>query len=138
MHLTSWPSDDSKRALLQPQPSAGISPKSESDSLPSLSTIIRRLETLFHSHRTSSNKIQTHLLHLSSQGAIGAHVDNIDASGSIIMGVSLGSARVLRMVQRAGRPSSGEGGRHVSESDSVEGGLEFQVLLKPGSVYIQR
>lgn len=86
------------------------------------------------------------------RGAIGPHVDNVDASGSIIMGVSLGAPRVLRMVQRAFRPVSGSGmtGRH---SDASSPGLEgepgtavdhagskaaFEVLLAPGSVYIQR
>lgn len=95
--------------------------------------------------------MQTHLLHLSTNGAIAPHVDNVDASGSIIMGVSLGSPRVLRMVRRASRPVSGVEGRHASPHSSetelgsdeestgkVSTATAFEVLLSPGSVYIQR
>ncbi|KAF8666696.1 GTP binding [Rhizoctonia solani] len=66
--------------------------------------------------------IQTHVLHLASTGAILPHVDNIEASGSVIAGVSLGNTRVLRLTQ--------------STTDSIE--ASFDVLLESGSVYIQR
>lgn len=57
-----------------------------------------------------------HLLHLSATGAIYPHVDNIQASGSTIIGLSLGSERVVRF---------------------TKGEETFDVLLEPGSVYIQ-
>lgn len=113
MHAGSWPAD------------ATIS----SPNMPSLSSIINRLQALFHSHLeheigSPTVETQTHLLHL--KGAILPHVDNIDASGSMIMGVSLGAPRVLRMTRRT------EG---LRDSDTLR---DFQALLIPGSVYIQR
>lgn len=93
MHLTSWPQDDSVE----------------------LAPILRRLDALIPKVET-----QTHLLHLSERGEILPHRDNIDASGSWILGVSLGALRVLRMERR-------------DDPDDV-----FEVLLKPGSVYIQK
>jgi len=64
--------------------------------------------------------IQTHLLHLASHGEILPHVDNVFASGSWILGVSLGAARILRM-------------EHVEDENDC-----FDVLLPSGSVYVQR
>ncbi|KAF7353616.1 2OG-FeII-Oxy-2 domain-containing protein [Mycena venus] len=92
MHLTSWPSD-----------------------VPELSPILERLHSLF-----PPQDIQTHLLHLASNGEILPHIDNLSASGSWILGVSLGAERLLLL-----EPKNGNG-------DS------FQVLLPSGSVYIQR
>lgn len=68
---------------------------------------------------------QMHLLHLASNGEIRPHVDNIGASGSWILGVSLGSERVLRM---------------ESVEDNANGTPEhmFDVSLPSGSVYIQK
>ncbi|KAF8889760.1 hypothetical protein CPB84DRAFT_1683817 [Gymnopilus junonius] len=63
--------------------------------------------------------IQTHVLHLASHGYIGMHVDNIDASGSWILGVSLGDERVLKM-------------------KAANGDSEFYLNLPSGSVYLQR
>jgi len=88
---------------------------------PILKSALGRLETLCPNAGTT----QTHLLHLASDGEILPHVDNIGASGSWILGVSLGSERVLRM-------------------ESVENDMNetpkcmFDVLLSSGSVYIQK
>jgi alkylated DNA repair protein alkB family protein 7 len=65
----------------------------------------------------------THALHLSPTGKIDPHVDNVDASGSVIIGVSLGAERVLRL-ERKGTEN--------------EGGDGWEVLLKSGSVYVQK
>jgi alkylated DNA repair protein alkB family protein 7 len=59
----------------------------------------------------------THALHLAPEGAILAHVDNLDASGGTIVGASLGAARILRL-----------------DRD----GAGFDVLLPSGSVYMQK
>lgn len=59
----------------------------------------------------------THLLHLAPHGQILPHVDNVDASGSVIIGLSLGAERILRL------ESQGHG---------------WEVLLKSGSVYRQK
>jgi alkylated DNA repair protein alkB family protein 7 len=115
MHVTSWPSDSSVGGQ------------------PPLSSIVARLKELFLSNlilasplsvfsKSQNIDIQMHLLHL--RGAILPHIDNLDASGSMIMGVSLGSPRVMRMVRRDTR-----------QSDSLRA---FEILLLPGSVYIQR
>lgn len=62
--------------------------------------------------------LQFQALHLSGKGEILPHVDNIDASGSTIMGVSLGAARVLRLEDGYGNV--------------------WDQTLEPGSCYIQR
>lgn len=88
---------------------------------PIFKSALGRLETLYPNASTT----QTHLLHLASDGEILPHVDNIGASGSWILGVSLGSERVLRM-------------------ESVENDMNeipkcmFDVSLSSGSVYIQK
>ena len=92
-HMTAWPEED--HALLQP--------------------ILTRLNVLIPEVDT-----QTHLLHLSSSGEILPHVDNLDASGSWILGISLGSSRVMRIESPA------------NDADT------FDILLPSGSVYIQR
>ncbi|KAG2115120.1 uncharacterized protein F5147DRAFT_676306 [Suillus discolor] len=92
MHLSSWPEDQN----------------------PGLSLILARLQGLY-----PTSNIQTHLLHLSSVGEILEHVDNIEASGTWILGASLGAARLLRM---------------ESTSNPEE---SFEVLLPSGSVYLQ-
>jgi alkylated DNA repair protein alkB homolog 7 len=88
---------------------------------PILKSALGRLETLHPDASTT----QTHILHLASDGEIYPHVDNVGASGSWILGVSLGSERMLRM-------------------ESVEDDLDgipkrtFDVSLLSGSVYIQK
>ena len=68
------------------------------------------------------SSVQVHVLHLASSGLILPHVDNVEASGSVIAGVSLGDTRVLRMSRAM------EEGQHAA----------FDVLLESGSVYVQR
>jgi alkylated DNA repair protein alkB family protein 7 len=53
----------------------------------------------------------THALHLSPTGKIDPHVDNVDASGSVIIGVSLGAERVLRLERKGAENEGGLGGR---------------------------
>lgn len=93
MHVNSWPSEDS----------AAVNP------------LLGRLKRLIPDVKT-----QTHILHLSTEGQIFPHVDNIDSSGRWILGVSLGSSRILRL----------------EKSDDER--KRFDVLLPSGSVYIQR
>ncbi|KAI0035720.1 hypothetical protein K488DRAFT_68174 [Vararia minispora EC-137] len=86
---------------------------------PQLLSALDRLKELYPS---SGYDTQTHILHLASHGDIFPHVDNVEASGSWILGVSLGTTRLLRLVP-------------------VTGGTDepsYEILLPPGSVYIQR
>ena len=71
----------------------------------------------------------THALHLSPTGRIDPHVDNVDASGSVIIGVSLGAERVLRLERRV------DGGEEDERRGRKDG---WEVLLKSGSVYVQK
>lgn len=91
MHLASWPEDE----------------------FAGLTTVLRRLYGL-----CPSQDVQTHLLHLASRGYILPHVDNINASGSWILGVSIGDQRLLRL-------------------ESVGNNTSFELLLPSGSVYLQ-
>lgn len=78
--------------------------------------------------RSPPSHLILHLLHLASDGAIYPHVDNLEAFGRTIVGVSLGGERVMRF-------------KRSSESESETGDpgpTEFEVLLEPGSAYIQR
>ncbi|BGP20887.1 hypothetical protein JCM10213_003385 [Rhodosporidiobolus nylandii] len=68
-----------------------------------------------------------HLLHLSSAGAIHPHVDNVEAFGQTICGVSLGGERVMRF-KRVSEPLAG----------MEDGPDEFSVLVEKGSAYIQQ
>ncbi|GAA5872719.1 hypothetical protein JCM3774_005039 [Rhodotorula dairenensis] len=70
-----------------------------------------------------------HLLHLSSSGAIYPHVDNLEAFGRTIVGISLGGERVMRFKRVKGAELEQEG--------KNPGPSEFDVLLSPGSAYIQ-
>jgi alkylated DNA repair protein alkB homolog 7 len=81
-----------------------------------LKPILERLYSL-----CPSQNIQAHLLHLASYGEILPHVDNTSASGSWIVGVSLGAERTLRM-------------------EGPFEGLQrtFDVPLPSGSAYLQR
>ena len=93
IHLSSWPLDDFR----------------------GLEAAVKRLHSL-----CPTKDIQTHLLHLASYGDILPHVDNISASGTWIIGVSLGDERVLKMTEVVGEEK------------------EFYVALPSGSVYLQR
>ncbi|KAG8899038.1 hypothetical protein FRC00_001994 [Tulasnella sp. 408] len=69
----------------------------------------------------SLSSVQTHALHLASDGEILSHVDNVEASGKTILGISLGAARVLRLQPKgSGNPN-----------ECVD------ILLESGSVYVQ-
>jgi alkylated DNA repair protein alkB family protein 7 len=93
MHVTSWPESET----------------------PGLSLVLDRLHSLCPTQPT-----QTHLLHLASHGEIFPHVDNVNASGSWILGVSLGTPRIMRM-------------EALEDPHAI-----FDVLLPSGSVYLQR
>jgi len=93
MHLSSWPVEDFQ----------------------GLTSILDRLYAL-----CPTKDVQTHLLHLSSYGDILPHVDNLSASGSWILGVSLGDERILRM--------------KAAHNERKE----FSLTLPSGSVYLQR
>ncbi|KAI0372839.1 hypothetical protein BV20DRAFT_1013937 [Pilatotrama ljubarskyi] len=92
MHVTSWPED-----------------------VPELLSLLQRLRQLHPEQDT-----QTHVLHLASAGEILPHVDNVEASGSWILGVSLGDERVMRL-------------ERTSSPDEV-----YDIPLPSGSVYLQR
>lgn len=94
MHLSSWPPDTE---------------------FPGLSAALQRIRSLYPSGDT-----QTHLLHLSSEGEILPHIDNISASGTWILGVSLGAERVMRL-------------EHIQS-----GAPPIDIVLPSGSVYIQK
>ncbi|KAI0362317.1 hypothetical protein OH77DRAFT_1416557 [Trametes cingulata] len=91
-HVSSWPED-----------------------VPGLPPLLQRLRGLHPEQDT-----QTHIVHLASAGEILPHVDNIEASGSWILGVSLGDERVLRL-------------EHTSSPEEV-----YNISLPSGSVYLQR
>jgi alkylated DNA repair protein alkB family protein 7 len=95
-HVTSWP-------------------YTESTAHEALNRIVRRVRDLL-----PFSDIQTHILHLASGGEILPHIDNTSASGTHILGLSLGSPRVLKM-------------ECVDSPD-----IAFDVLLPSGSIYVQR
>ncbi|KAF9483856.1 hypothetical protein BDN70DRAFT_826693 [Pholiota conissans] len=98
MHLSSWPVDE----------------------YPALAPVLERLYALCPDPPT---KFQTHLLHLASYGEILPHVDNLEASGSWILGVSLGDARILRLNKKEGCDDPND---------------SFSLTLPSGCVYLQR
>ncbi|KZS99126.1 hypothetical protein SISNIDRAFT_480701 [Sistotremastrum niveocremeum HHB9708] len=98
MHVTAWP-------LVTDIESQDIT----------LDGILRKLLNFF-----PVDPVQTHILHLASEGEILPHVDNTSASGTYILGVSLGATRMMR----------------VESVDSGHG--SFDVLLPSGSVYVQK
>ncbi|KAF9567587.1 hypothetical protein CPC08DRAFT_703119 [Agrocybe pediades] len=93
MHLSNWPTDAFK----------------------GLDVILDRLYSL-----CPTKDVQTHVLHLASYGNILPHVDNVGASGSWILGVSLGGERILRLKRK---------------NEEKE---ETSIVLPSGSVYLQR
>ncbi|KAA1067313.1 hypothetical protein PGTUg99_032701 [Puccinia graminis f. sp. tritici] len=95
-----------------------VSPSDTTPTHQSLASILARLQALLPD---APRPPLIHLLHLSSQGRIDPHVDNLEASGSTIVGLSLGSTRVMRLGHQAAPILT-----------------HLKVLLPPGSVYIQR
>jgi len=95
MHLTSWRESET----------------------PGLGQILNRLRAM-----CPSQNIQTHILHLASTGEILPHVDNVSASGTWILGVSLGAPRVLQM----------------ETTNVVYPHKKLDILLTSGSLYLQR
>ena len=93
MHVSSWPEDQ-----------------------PRLFELLSRLRQ-FH----PEEPIQYHLLHLASDGEIHPHVDHLEAFGSWIVGVSLGSNRILRL-----------------EKEAFDRAILHDVILPSGSVYMQK
>ena len=93
MHVSAWPEDQ-----------------------PRLSELLNRLRQ-FH----PEEPIQYHVLHLASNGEIHPHVDHLEAFGSWIVGVSLGSDRILRL-----------------ENATLDRTLVHDVILPSGSVYVQK
>ncbi|KAI1794536.1 hypothetical protein LXA43DRAFT_109549 [Ganoderma leucocontextum] len=93
-HVTSWPED-----------------------IPEVFPLLDRLRTI-HLHQLEDT--QTHIIHLASDGVILPHVDNVEASGTWILGVSLGDERMLRL------------------ESSRSPGERYGFPLPSGSVYIQR
>ncbi|RPD66321.1 hypothetical protein L226DRAFT_609180 [Lentinus tigrinus ALCF2SS1-7] len=91
MHVTSWPED-----------------------MPEVLPLLDRLKEIHLNQDT-----QTHILHLASDGEILPHVDNVEASGKWILGVSLGDERTLRL-------------------DNASSGKRYEIALPSGSVYIQK
>ncbi|GHJ84777.1 hypothetical protein NliqN6_1179 [Naganishia liquefaciens] len=69
----------------------------------------------------------THALHLAPDGYILPHVDNVDASGTVIIGVSLGADRILRLEEAT------QDGPQLKIAHKG-----WDVLLNSGSLYIQK
>ncbi|KAK7693678.1 hypothetical protein QCA50_003248 [Cerrena zonata] len=92
MHVSSWPEE-----------------------YPEMPSLLDRLKSVHPDEPT-----QTHILHLASDGEILPHIDNLQASGSWILGVSLGSSRILRI-------------ENVDDPTDVH-----ELMLPSGSVYLQR
>ncbi|KAI0807400.1 hypothetical protein C8Q74DRAFT_59854 [Fomes fomentarius] len=92
MHVTAWPDD-----------------------MPEVIPLLERLGRI-HPHQDT----QTHILHLASDGEILPHVDNVEASGTWILGVSLGDERILRL-----------------ESSAAQETQRYEIPLPTGSVYLQ-
>ncbi|KAI0831495.1 hypothetical protein BC628DRAFT_1415985 [Trametes gibbosa] len=107
MHVTSWPED-----------------------MPELPPLLERLRELHPEQDT-----QTHILHLASGGAILPHVDNVEASGSWILGVSLGDERLLRLENSSSPKESYElplpSGSVYVQRDSIRYNYQHSILAKP-------
>lgn len=89
---------------------------------PALDVVLGRIHALLPENMPArSGVVQSHVLHLASDGFIEPHIDNVGASGSWILGVSLGAQRDMLL-----------------ESVERQPYKRFQISLPSGSVYLQR
>ena len=135
-----------RESLLSTIPPSPSSTPHQPYTWPNSKSLMQRIYALLPSPASSSSNpdpndtfppagSSTHVLHLARNGNIQAHVDNVDASGSVIIGVSLGAERVLRLREkRESDPASA--GEEVGGGGDERGG--WDVLLPNGSLYIQR
>ena len=77
----------------------------------------------------------THLLHLAPEGEILGHVDNIEASGGVILGICLGADRILRLSKKDGTTASDPSTLSTTSTSGMSG---WDVLLRNGTMYLQR
>ncbi|EPS93684.1 hypothetical protein FOMPIDRAFT_130573 [Fomitopsis schrenkii] len=98
------------------------------DDVEGLSGALDRLRGIY-----PSPDVQTHLLHLASDGEILPHVDNLGASGSWILGISLGATRVLKLESDADPEEiytlAVPSGSVYVQSDSIRYGFKHSILL---------
>ncbi|CAD6566153.1 MAG: hypothetical protein TREMPRED_002281 [Tremellales sp. Tagirdzhanova-0007] len=104
-----------------------------SPSWPDLIPLLNRAYALLPSspqitNQTPPREALTHLLHLAPKGEILPHVDNLDASGGIIVGICLGAERILRLKRKSGQGGGKENG---------DGNKGWDVVLPNGSIYVQ-
>ncbi|KAI0729263.1 hypothetical protein C8Q72DRAFT_884518 [Fomitopsis betulina] len=99
------------------------------DDVEGLSGALDRLRGIY-----PSPDVQTHLLHLASDGEILPHVDNLGASGSWIMGISLGATRVLKLENNADPEEiytlAVPSGSVYIQSDSIRYNFKHSILLR--------
>ena len=89
----------------------------------------RMIDFIITNKLSNNNKFQfPHVVDLSSEGHIGAHVDSIKFSGSIVAGLSLNSSRILRLEH-----DNNYGNDDDNDSYSIFAG---EVILEPRSLYI--
>ncbi|KAG9006062.1 hypothetical protein FRB94_001043 [Tulasnella sp. JGI-2019a] len=86
-----------------------------------LQQILSKVLTLIPPGNLDLSSVQSHVLHLAPSGVILPHIDNLEASGGTILGVSLGATRIMRLQHK----------------DNVDGTEWVDVLLESGSVYVQ-
>ncbi len=78
---------------------------------------------------------------MSPSGEILPHVDNIEASGSVIIGLSLGAERVLRLERQIGEDDDDvdlDLDLDLERSGGAGGRQGWDIRLTNGSVYVQR
>ncbi|GAA6063527.1 hypothetical protein JCM10212_006700 [Sporobolomyces blumeae] len=73
-----------------------------------------------------------HLLHLASNGRILPHVDNVEAFGHTIVGVSLGRGERVMRFKQVSDPSGPDAAAYP------QGPSEFEIVVAGGSAYVQK
>ena len=107
-----------RESLLSTIPPSPSSTPHQPYTWPNSKSLMQRIYALLPSPASSSSNpdpndtfppagSSTHVLHLARNGNIQAHVDNVDASGSVIIGVSLGAERVLRLREKREEDAEG-------------------------------